>query len=41
MKVPLKVDSPITSKIYMYKIWGIIFCKNNTGVEIMDPRMHV
>ena len=41
MKGPLKVDNPITSKIYRYKIWSFLFCKNNLGVESKDHRMYV
>ena len=40
-KGPSKVDNPITNRIYRYKIWGILFCKNNVGAENKDPRMYV
>ena len=41
MKGALKVDSPITIKLNRLKIWDILFCKNNVGAKIKDPRMYV
>ena len=41
MKGPLKVDTPITSKIDRYKIRAIPFSKNNIGAENKEPRMYV
>ena len=41
MKGPFKADNPITSKIDMYKIWTIRFCKSNRGSKNKDPRVYV
>ena len=41
MKGPWKVNNLITSKIGKYKIWAILFCKNNKRVVNKDPRMYV
>ena len=41
MKGPLKVDNPIASKVGRFKMWAILFCKNNIGVENKDPRMYI
>jgi len=41
MKVPLKVDNLIMSKVDKYKKWAIPFCENSIGVENKDPRMYV
>jgi hypothetical protein len=41
MKSSLKVDNPMTSKIDRYKIWAILFCRNNIRAKNKDPRMYV
>jgi hypothetical protein len=40
MRVPLKVDNPITSKVGKYiKCGPFFFCKSNVGAKNKDPRM--
>ena len=41
MNGPLKVDNPNTNKIDMYKLWAILFCKNEIRAENKDLRMYV
>ena len=41
MKGPLKVDNPITSNVGGFKMWVILFYKNNIWAENKDPKMYV
>ena len=41
MKGPFNVDNPITSMVNRFKMWAIIFCKNNIRAENKDPRLYV
>lgn len=41
MKGSLKINTPITSKFDRFKMWDILFCKNNIRVKNKDPRVYV
>ena len=41
MKGPSRIDSPITSKVDRYKMWAILFCKNDRGAKNKEYRIYV
>jgi hypothetical protein len=41
IKGSLKLDHPITSKVYNYTMWALLFCRIKIGVEFQDPRVQV